>query len=122
MTKTQLKALLEKNGQDMVEGYNYTMLCIRVPAAEVANTVTVLRRNKARIEREYAKYMKGCAMYTKGVGSSSAKRIKLLPCVCLPRERSVLVPVPCGCAVNMVSSTIGAVPGLCEKASLPVWG
>ena len=54
-------------------------------------------------------------------GSDVLKRITLLPFVCLPRKRSVLVPVPHGCAINMVSTILAELPGLYAEAGVPVW-
>jgi hypothetical protein len=116
MTKAQLRKLLAKNGQKLLPGYNYTMLSISLPAVEVANTVTLLRRNKARIEREFVQAVK-----SSGYAGPNLRRIKLLPFVCLPRKRSVLVPVPHGCCINMVSSVIAGLPGICENAGMPLW-
>ena len=116
MTKAQLRKLLAENGQKLLPGYNYTMLSISLPAVEVAATVALLRRNKARIEREY-----GQAVKSSGYAGPNLRRIKLLPFVCLPRKRSVLVPVPHGCCINMVSSVIAGLPGICENAGMPLW-
>jgi hypothetical protein len=116
MTKAQLRKLLAENGQKLLPGYNYAMLSVSLPAAEVAATVALLRRNKARIEREYAKDIKRT-----GYAGPNLRRIKLLPFVCLPRKRSVLVPVPHGCCINVVSGVIAGLPGICENAGFPLW-
>ena len=55
MTVKQLKRLLAANGQKLQPGYNYVAFSIGLPEAKVAETVALLRRKKAHVEREYRK-------------------------------------------------------------------
>ena len=113
MTKTQLKNFLADNGYTLQPDYNYTMLSIKVPTAEIPNLVTLLRENKSRIEKEYNKNVKN--------HKELSLLLSLLPFVCLPRKRSVLVPFPFGTAINLLSGVIAELPGLSKKVRLPFW-
>ena len=107
MTIKQLKRLLAANGQKLQPGYNYVAISIGLPEAKVAETVALLRRKRARIEREYRK--------------ATGERLALLPCVCLPRRRSVLVPTPFNTRLNVVSAIVLELPGIDPQADVPTW-
>lgn len=113
MTKTKLNELLAENGMSVVPGYNYEMLSVRMDAQDVSTGVTLFRTSKVKIEREYRKLMK-----SRGLDGS----IKLLPEVCVPRAASILVPLPVGCAVNVVSKALGGLKGLPKTVRFPLWG
>ncbi len=107
MTIKQLKRLLAANGQRFESGYNYVAFSIGLPEGKVAETVALLRRKKAHVEREYRK--------------ATGERLALLPCVCLPRRRSVLVPTPFNTSLNVVSAIVLELPGIDAQANVPVW-
>jgi hypothetical protein len=102
-----LKVLAANHDKGVVPGYNYAVFSIGLPASEVGRTVALLRRKKPHVEREYRK--------------ATGKRLALLPYVCLARSRSVLVPVPSGCSLNMLSGIVLGLPGMYEKVKVPVW-
>jgi hypothetical protein len=107
MTVKQIKRLLAANGQRFESGYNYLAFSVGLPEAKVAETVALLRRKKSHVEREYRK--------------ATGERLGLLPCVCLPRRRSVLVPTPFNSRLNVVSAIVLELPGIDPQAEVPVW-
>jgi hypothetical protein len=107
MTIKQIKRLLAANGQRLQSGYNYVAFSVALPEAKVAETVALLRRKKVHVEREYRK--------------ATGERLALLPCVCLPRRRSVLLPLPLDVRLNVVSAIVLELPGIDPQAEVPVW-
>ena len=108
MTLKQLRTLLVENKlPEPKKGYNYAMFVLYLPAKHVKETVGSLRRRRHHFEQKYRK--------------TTGEKLGLLPYVCIPRKRSILVPVPYGARVNVLSDIIGRLGDLRWDVKVPQW-
>lgn len=107
MSRRDLLNLLDSQGvKDIQPGYNYVVYSLHMPAEQVDAVIDLLRKRRRTIERQYGKMTK--------------QRLVLLPFVCLPRKRSVLVPVPFNTSLNMMTEAILTLD-LPRGVSVPNW-